>query len=99
MVELFDLEADPREQHNLADAEPEKAGELQRRLDAWVSKRLAETGRDADPVAVQGACATTIGKPKPDEVVGAGATPLHQRVAAQAASVPDPSELNAGKPG
>jgi arylsulfatase A-like enzyme len=99
MVELFDLEADPAEQHNLAGAEPGKVSELQRRLDEWVGKRLAETGRDADPVAVQGACATTIGKPKPDETVGPGATPLHQRVAAKAASVPDPDELNAGSTG
>jgi arylsulfatase A-like enzyme len=99
MIELFDLETDPGEQHNLADAEPEKVSELQRRLDEWVSKRLAETGGDADPVAVQGACATSIGTPKPAEILGPGAAPLHQRVAARTATVPDPSELNAGSAG
>ena len=94
MLELFDLAADPHEQLNVADAYPDVVQDLQGRLDAWLARRLAETGRDTDPLAEQGVCATRIGTPKPDEKVGPGATPLAQRVG-QAAGIPDPDELNA----
>lgn len=99
MVELYDLHADPGEQNNLAESEPAVVKELSDRLDAWLDRRLAETGKTRDPVAEQGACASAIGQPKPDEVVGAGATPLRERVgsAGGAANIPDPSELNAGR--
>ena len=70
--ELFDLEADPLEQTNLAEDHPETVADLEGRLDAWIARRLVETGRDSDPVADQGACASSIGQPKPDERVGAG---------------------------
>ncbi|MGW5364557.1 sulfatase family protein [Actinopolymorpha pittospori] len=96
MKELFDLAADPGEQVNLAEARPDVVAELEALLDAWLEKRLAETGRKSDPVADQGACATSIGKPKPDDVVGAGAVPLRERTG-RAASIPDPSELNSGR--
>ncbi len=99
MQELFDLEADPAEQRNVAEAHPEQVRELKSRLDAWVERRLAETGRDVDPVRAQGACATQIGTPIPGEVVGAGATPLHRRVQGEAANIPAPGELNAGRNG
>lgn len=97
MLELFDLAADPQEQRNVADVYPEVVKELQGHLDAWVARRLAETGRDTDPVAEQGACATRIGTPKPGEKVGPGAAPLAYRVG-QAAGIPDPDELNAPNP-
>ena len=96
MKELFDLEADPDEQQNVADAHPDVVSALEQRLDDWLARRLAETGRDADPLAEQGMCATQIGKPIPGETVGAGATPLAERVGVKAASIPDPNELNAG---
>ncbi|WP_020579318.1 sulfatase [Actinopolymorpha alba] len=104
MKELFDLAADPGEQHNVVDAHPDVAADLERRLDAWLARRLEETGRDTDPVAEQGACASQIGTPQPDERVGPGATPLRARIAGangsrdSAAGIPDPSELNARGP-
>jgi arylsulfatase len=95
MQELFDLEADPTEQINLANQHPEIVAELKGRLDAWVAKRLAETGRTEDPVPAQGRCGTKIGTPIEGEKPGAGATPLHLRKAKEAANIPKPEELNA----
>lgn len=95
MRELFDLRADPGEQRNIIEERPDVAEELGAKLSAWVERRLHETGREADPVAVQGVAGTQIGTPKPGEVVGADATPLHLREVAQAASIPKPEELNA----
>ena len=95
MRELYDLEADPHEQHNLVDEFPAQARELQARLESWVACRLAETGRTIDPLREQGRCGTRIGEPKPGEIVGAGATPLHRRKQAAAATIPAPEELGA----
>ena len=95
MQELFDLEADPGEQHNVIDAHPGVREELQERLHIWVDRRLAETGREVDPLRTQGSCATSIGQPIPGEVVGPGATPLEQRAGGQAAGIPAPGELKA----
>ena len=95
LQELFDLEADPTEQNNIAEQHPEIVAELKGRLDAWVAKRLAETGRTEDPVPAQGRCGTKIGKPIEGETPGAGATPLHLRKAKEAANIPKPEELNA----
>lgn len=36
-VELYDLAADPEEEKNLAESQPEKVAELRKRLDAWWS--------------------------------------------------------------
>jgi len=96
MQELFDLESDPTEQTNLAESMPEKVAEMKARLDAWVAKRLAETGRTTDPVPAQSRCGTKIGNPVPGETPGAGATPLHLRVAKLAADIPAPDALNSG---
>lgn len=95
MQELFDLKADPTEQNNLAEKRPHMVRKLKRRLDAWVAKRLAETGRTVDPVAAQSRCGTRIGTPIEGETPGAGATPLHLRKPKQAANIPAPEELNA----
>ncbi len=95
LQELFDLKADPTEQVNLAEQRPEIVGELKGRLDAWVAKRLAETGRTVDPIAEQGRCGTRIGTPIEGETPGAGATPLHLRKLKAAADIPKPEELNA----
>ncbi|GCE08367.1 sulfatase family protein [Dictyobacter aurantiacus] len=93
MQELFDLQSDPQEQHNLIDEQPEIARELKRRLDAWVARRLQETGRSVDPLRVQGHCGVRIGMPRPDEVIGPGATPLSQRTHGEAATIPSPEAL------
>ena len=92
MQELFDLENDPTEQNNIAENHPEIVAELKAKLDAYVARRLEETGRAEDPAAAQSRCGTRIGTPK-DEIVGAGATPLHLRKDAVAADIPKPEEL------
>jgi arylsulfatase len=96
MQELFDLDADPTEQHNLIDVQPDVARDLAARLDAWVAGRLAEQSRQVDPLREQGANAKSIGTPIPGEVVGAGATPLHQRKQTRAATIPRPDALGGG---
>lgn len=95
MQELFDLEADPREQRNVIAEYPAVARELTERLHAWVARRLAETGRAADPARVQGRCGFRIGKEIPGEAIGAGAIPLHRRRRAAAADIPKPDQLKA----
>ncbi|HWE63859.1 MAG TPA: sulfatase, partial [Chloroflexota bacterium] len=95
MQELFDLDADPAEQHNVIDAYPDVRRDLQDRLHDWVRRRLAETGRGIDPLREQGSCATSIGKPIPGEIVGPGATPLGRHAGVQAANIPAPGELKA----
>jgi hypothetical protein len=52
-VELYNLVEDPEENCNLADALPEVAATLRARLDAWVSKREAESGLP-NPIFHQG---------------------------------------------
>lgn len=44
-VELYDLVADPEENHNLAQAEPEIVAMLQARMRAHIAKRERDTGR------------------------------------------------------
>jgi len=95
MQELFDLQADPGEQHNVIDDYPDTRQELQERLHAWVQCRLRETGRTVDPLRAQGACATALGDKIPGEIVGPGARPLHKRRGAQAVTIPAPNELTA----
>lgn len=95
--ELFNLKEDPTEQNNVAEQFPEVVAELKGRLDAWVAKRLEETGRTVDPAAAQGRCGSMIGTPITDEIVGPGATPLHLREHKVTAHIPTPEELNAGQ--
>ena len=95
MQELFDLQSDPQEQHNVVAQHSDVAQQLTARLNRWVAQRLAETGRDVDPLYAQGICGTKIGTSRPGEVIGSGATPLHKRKQAQAATIPAPDELKA----
>ena len=51
-LELYDLKNDPFEENNLAEAQPEKAGELLKRLVAWrseVSAQMPQPNPDYDP--------------------------------------------------
>ena len=93
MQELFDLEADPGEGRNVIEQHPEVALDLAARLEAWVARRLAETGRSVDPVRQQRRSSFQNGKPIPGEVVGPGATPLRQRKGGLAADIPAPGAL------
>jgi arylsulfatase len=93
MQELFDLEADPGEQHNVIEQYPDEARALEVKLRDWVATRLLETGRDQDPLEVQRTCASKIGEEIPGEVIGAGATPLHLREQKEAANIPPPDAL------
>ena len=44
-VELYDLIADPEENRNLADKEPEIVAVLEARMQKWIAKREKQTGR------------------------------------------------------
>ncbi|MCC6731089.1 MAG: sulfatase [Chthonomonadales bacterium] len=52
-VELYNLLADPEENHNLAEQEPETVAYLKARMEAWIARREAETGLP-NPIHTQG---------------------------------------------
>ena len=60
MQELFDLQNDPHEQQNVIEQHSDVARELTERLNAWVDRRLKETGREIDPLRVQGICGRDV---------------------------------------
>jgi arylsulfatase A-like enzyme len=64
--ELYELQADPGEQHNLADEQPQILADFQARMQAFVSRRLAETGLP-DPQSVQDITLTQVGSPPANE--------------------------------
>jgi arylsulfatase A-like enzyme len=52
LSELYDLRTDPREQHNLADARPERVTALRAEIDAWLADNAAlESARGQDKAA------------------------------------------------
>lgn len=59
MRELYDLCADPAEEHNLADERPTEAAELALELEEWIAAGLQRTGSCVDPLMEQG---ITLGK-------------------------------------
>jgi len=93
MLELFDLENDPTEQNNIALHRLDVVRDLQARLDAWVAKRLEETGRAVDPAVEQSRCGSRIGTPIEGVIPGPGSTPLHLRANKAAANIPAPDRL------
>lgn len=52
-VELYDLQTDPQETHNLAAEHPQEAALLQAELEEWISQELARLGRSQDPLLAQ----------------------------------------------
>jgi arylsulfatase A-like enzyme len=60
--ELYDLETDPGEEHNLAAEEPKLAAEMETQLEAWIADRLQAADRTKDPVREEGAVAVDIWK-------------------------------------
>jgi len=58
--ELYDLLADPGEQHNLADEQPELLAQFRAKLQQFLDKRLAETGLP-DPQSYQDITLTHVG--------------------------------------
>jgi len=61
MRELYDLRADPGEQHNVAEQHPDTARRLERRLMRWARRRAKETGLP-DPIETQSITLRQIGK-------------------------------------
>jgi hypothetical protein len=57
--ELYDLVADPGERRQIAEENPDLADAMERRLEEWITHRLAELGRTEDPLRAQG---ITLGK-------------------------------------
>jgi arylsulfatase A-like enzyme len=53
-LELYDLERDPSEEHNLAEEKAATAREMEDELEGWIAKRLEELGKDEDPLVEQG---------------------------------------------
>lgn len=52
--ELYDLVADPREEHNLAEAQPEMVAAMEAELEEWIAAELQSQGKTSDPVGEQG---------------------------------------------
>ena len=52
--ELYDLEADPEELHNLVDEQPELAAKMEQELETWIAERLKALGKDEDPLIKYG---------------------------------------------
>ncbi len=53
MRELYDLKADPGEEHNLVEEQPERAAMLEARLEGWIASELKRGGKTADPLVTQ----------------------------------------------
>jgi arylsulfatase A-like enzyme len=52
--ELYDLESDPQEEHNIVEERPEIASAMEEEIEGWINARLQELGRDIDPVRKHG---------------------------------------------
>lgn len=54
MAELYDLDADPGEFHNVAAKRPDVASQLDTKLEGWVSYMMRRNGLDEDPLVTHG---------------------------------------------
>jgi arylsulfatase A-like enzyme len=54
MRELYDLIADPGEERNIADEQPEVSAEMEAELERWIADRLQALGRSEDPLVKHG---------------------------------------------
>lgn len=58
--ELFDLQADPGEDHNIAAEQPQLVAEMEKELEAWIAEKMEACGRTEDPVTKEGPVAVEI---------------------------------------
>ena len=59
MRELYDLNADPNEMHNLVEVDPERAHSMEAQLEAWIAEGMQRNGLTEDPLVAHG---ITLGK-------------------------------------
>lgn len=52
--ELYDLVADPQEEHNIVTERPEIAAAMEAELEGWIASRLAALGKQEDPIRAHG---------------------------------------------
>jgi hypothetical protein len=57
---LYDLTADPGEDHNIAAEQPQLAASLEAELEGWLADKLQALGKTKDPVKEEGAVAESI---------------------------------------
>jgi arylsulfatase A-like enzyme len=60
MRELYDLAADPGEERNIAEGEPQIATEMEEELEGWIAERLRHLGKTEDPLREQGVSLKTV---------------------------------------
>jgi len=58
--ELYDLKADPGEEHNIVEEQPELAYKMENELENWITERLKAGGRSEDPLQEQ-ECSLKLG--------------------------------------
>jgi hypothetical protein len=54
MRELYDLEADSDELHNIVDEAPHLATQLEQQLEAWIADQMKRNGLTEDPLVAHG---------------------------------------------
>ncbi len=66
--ELYDLQADPDELHNIAEEHPAIVKDLETKLEAWLQEKMRKNGLTSDPLVEHG---ITLGKAWKDARAGA----------------------------
>ncbi|MDO8682586.1 MAG: DUF4976 domain-containing protein [Armatimonadota bacterium] len=54
MRELYDLESDPDEMNNIAEARPDVAKEMEHTLEGWIARMMEKNGLTEDPLVANG---------------------------------------------